>query len=158
MHLTITIAITADRGAAELATVATEILAPYLAAVEPDQAPPVGRIEGWVLLGRRIPAWATDPASHRERQRALQHFPTWQRSAVASEPPHRSALARLAHIDRTTLRATTAFIDIDGSWHDSGRLDWTAPGRAPHCWPRTYSDWVNTLPDQTWLLLADAHR
>lgn len=158
MHLTITVAITADRSADELAAVASETFAPYLTAVEPGQEPPASRIEGWVLLGRRIPAWAIDPASRPERQRALQRFPTWQCSAVASAPPHQGALARLAHIDRATLHATTAYIDLDGSWHDSGRLDWTAPDRAPRCWPRTYGDWVNALPDRTWLLLADAHR
>ncbi|MCX8559187.1 hypothetical protein OS121_29515 [Mycolicibacterium mucogenicum] len=158
MHLTITVAISAHHSADQLADAATETLAPYLTEVEPDQRPPAGRIEGWVLLGRRIPAWGTDPASYPERQRALQHFPTWQRDAVDSAPPRQGALARLAHIDRTTLHSTTAYIDLDGSWHDSGRLDWTTPGRAPRHWPPTYSDWVNTLPDQTWLLLVDAHR
>jgi hypothetical protein len=60
------------------------------------------------------------------------------------------------------LIATIAYIDLDGSWHDSGRLLFPA-ALAPddpevRRWHVDYSAWITTVPENTWLILIDAHR
>lgn len=148
MHIYATIAIpgavTVDRLAAELEA----RLAPYDDAADDTRG---GKWEGWVLGGRRHhDAWTVNNSARASARRLADELPSWRRPADTTKL---GCLARIHDIDSRSITATTVYIDLDGTWHDSR-------GRGPEepRWADDYAAWISTLPADTWLALLDGHR
>ena len=154
MHISITVAIDGSHDVNELPAAVGRALEPYGDVDQVvDAVTARGRWEGWIAGGRRVANhWILTHQSHVDTA-----SPPWQWPNQG-----RGYIARLHDIEPTSLTATTGYIDLDGSWHDSGRLFFPA-ALAPddpevRRWRFDYSAWIATVPENTWLILIDAHR
>ncbi|WP_102144360.1 hypothetical protein [Mycobacterium hubeiense] len=155
MHVYITVAINGTLDADAVPAAVEQALAPYgeQRDVIGEDAIATGKWEGWIVGGRLANSWAI--TAHPKL--ATARLPRWQ------WPDHgHGSIARVRDITATSLTATTAYIHLDGTWHDSGRLDWQPTiahdSAAARRWRFDYSAWITTLPADTWLVLIDAHR
>lgn len=155
MHISITVAIDGSHDVNEIPSAVGRALEPYGDAAEVIAAAATasGKFEGWIAGGRRVADnWVLTHQSHVDPA-----SPHWQWPNQG-----RGYIARLRDIEPTSLTATTAYIDLDGNWHDSGRLHVPAASATTdpevRRWRFDYSAWITTVPENTWLILIDAHR
>lgn len=154
MHISITVAIDGSRDVNELPAAVGRALEPYgdAAEVSDTAATASGKFEGWIAGGRRVAnRWGLTHQAHVDTASPHWQWPNQGRGYVA----------RLYDIEATSLTATTGYVDLDGSWHDSGRLHFPAAAfNDPEVrrWRFDYSAWIATVPENTWLILIDAHR
>ncbi|MDA0251784.1 MAG: hypothetical protein O2892_10750 [Actinomycetota bacterium] len=117
---------------------------------------PEGRWDWWVIGGRWAGQWVLKPGA----TRALAP----QRSAFGfteeSKDPRRTDAARKAEIEPTSIAPSYAYIGLDGQWHQQGHMGWFATAAdqlSAQAWAQTYTEWMQSLPADTWLVKVDAH-
>lgn len=147
MHIYTTIAVPAAVTTELLAAALESRLAPYSDAGDDTRA---GKWEGWVLGGRRRGAWAVNNSARMTARRAVEGLPSWQQP---TDSTRLGCLGRIQDIDLASITATTAYIDLDGTWHDSRER-----GPEQRRWADDFAAWIDTLPAGTWLALIDGHR
>lgn len=147
MHIYATIAVPGTVSLNRLAAELEARLAPYNDAADDTRG---GKWDGWVLGGRHHRAWIVNNSARECARRICEGLRSWQRLSATARL---GCLGRIHDIDLTSITATTVYVDLDGSWHDSrGR----GPDE-PH-WADDYASWIATLPADTWLALLDGHR
>jgi len=117
---------------------------------------PDSQWDWWVIGGRWAGEWVLKAGASRalEPERSSFGF------TDESRDPRRTDAARKSQIEAESITPSFAFIDLDGQWKEKGYMGWfgmvsgeTDDGE----WGRTYTDWLLSLPAETWLVKVDAH-
>lgn len=117
---------------------------------------PAARWNWWVIGGRWAGEWVlVDGAT-----RALPPQGSAFGFTAESRDPRRTDAARKGEIEAESICPSYAFIDLQGRWEQQEHTVWPAEpsGRgAARAWAQTYTEWLRSLPADTWLVKVDAH-
>lgn len=115
-----------------------------------------GHWDWWVIGGRWAGQWVLTPGA----TRALEPEGSAFGFTEESHDPRRTDAARKSEIEPESIGPSYAYIDLNRGWHQQGRAGWfgtTAQEMSEQAWAQTYTDWLQSLPDNTWLVKVDAH-
>lgn len=116
---------------------------------------PKSQWDWWVVGGRWAGHWKLKDGA----ERAIPSEP----GAFTPDEIHdltRGDAARKSEIVWDDAAEPFAYVDLAGEWHEKGRMGWwgmTHGEMAESQWVTAFSDWLGELPDDTWLVLVDAH-
>lgn len=69
-------------------------------------------------------------------------------------------LAEVADLVPEAIKSPFAYIDLDGSWHEKGRMGWFGMAQdeaEQEVWDSEYLKWIQDLPKDTVLVAVDCH-
>jgi hypothetical protein len=110
----------------------------------------------WVVGGRFAGEWVLTPGA----VRALESCPSSFGYTDAIQNLNRTDAARKGEIEPESISPTYAFVDLDGKWHQQGRILWfgqSASERGERDWAAEYTHWFQALPADVWVVRVDAH-
>jgi len=69
-------------------------------------------------------------------------------------------LAEVADLVPEAIKSPFAYTDLDGSWHEKGRMGWFGMAQdeaEQEVWDSEYLKWIQNLPEDTVLIAVDCH-
>lgn len=115
-----------------------------------------GYWDWWVIGGRWAGSWVLKPGATRGLEPQSSAFGFTEES----RDPARTDAARKSEIEAESIGVSYAYIGLDGRWNQQGRMGWFAIAvdeMSDQAWSQTYTDWLLSLPADTWLVKVDAH-